>query len=122
MRLIPVGCLALLCSLSLPAQDAMWVANRTSADIHQVSLCGDVLNVVSIGSNLRRVYVAQDEKLWVIKFITGTFDIRNPDGTLFLTVSTTLGSAFDVAFDVAGHAWVSGGSGVEEFDANGNTK
>jgi streptogramin lyase len=97
----------------------MWIANRNSSDITQVSLCGEVLQTVPIGTNLRRLKVAPDGKLWVIKFIQGTFDIRNPDGTLFLTVTASLGNPYDVAFDVAGHAWVSGGSGVEEFDANG---
>lgn len=104
----------------LAAQDPMWVANRSSSDLSKVSLCGAVSAPVPIGANLRRVRQAPDGKLWVIKFIQATFDIRNADGTLFLTVTSTVGSPYDVAFDRFGHAWLTGGgTAVQEYDANG---
>ena len=34
-------------------------------------------------------------------------------------ITASMGSPYDVAFDRNGNAWVSGGSGVEQFDANG---
>src|SRR5690606_36575554 len=42
------------------------------------------------------------------------------DGTPISSPAFSLGSPGDIAFDANGHAWVSGGTGVEEFDANGN--
>lgn len=111
--------LAAIVTLPLHAQESMWIANRQSSDIMEVSLCGQLLNTVPVGTNLRRLKVAPDGKIWVIKFIQPTFDIRNPDGSLFLTLTAAMGNPYDVAFDASGHAWVSGGTGVEEFDANG---
>lgn len=116
-RFVPLLLVAV--SLNAPAQDSMWVANRFSSDLHQVSACGEILNVVSVGTSVRRVKQAPDGKLWVIKFIQSTIAVLDPDGTNLQNIPTSLGNAFDVAFDSNGHAWVSGGGGVEEFDANG---
>ncbi len=110
---------AAVVSAQAPDPDPMWVANRTSSDLTKVSLGGQSLQTAPMGTNLRRCKVAPDGKIWVIKFIQATFDLRNADGSLFLTVTSALGSPYDVAFDRNGTAWVSGGTGVVNYDANG---
>ncbi|HLU39559.1 MAG TPA: hypothetical protein VK081_09245 [Planctomycetota bacterium] len=105
----------------LTAQETYFVAARTARTISEVSSCGTVINTIPMTTDLRSCHVAPDGKIWVVRFIQSQFDILNPDGSVFATVTFSLGSPYDIAFDAAGHAWVSGGSGVEEFDANGNS-
>ncbi|MAG58361.1 MAG: hypothetical protein CMJ83_18900 [Planctomycetes bacterium] len=121
MRCVLSLTLLVLMVIGGTATGQMWVANRFSSDIHEVSLSGEILNVANIGTNLRSAHVAPDGKVWVIKFIQSTFDIRNSDGSLFSTVTYGLGNPFDIAFDANGNAWMSGGSGVQQFDANGTS-
>jgi streptogramin lyase len=101
------------------AQDAYWVANRTSNTLSLVRPWGQVAQTVNTTTNLRRVVVAPDGKLWVVRFIQAQFDIHDASGAFLTTVTNPTGSVYDVAFDKFGHAWVSGGSQIHEYDANG---
>lgn len=109
-------------AMAAHAQEEYWIANRGSIDLSKVSQIGEVTATVPVPTTgLRSAHVAPDGKVWVVRFIQSTVDIYNADGTPNTTITTSLGSAFDIAFDANGHAWISGGSGVEEFDANGNS-
>lgn len=101
------------------AQDPYWVANRNSNTLSLVRPWGSVGQTVTTATALRRVVVAPDGKLWVVRFIQSQFDIHDAAGVLLTTVTNPTGSVYDVAFDKFGHAWVSGGTQVHEYDANG---
>src|SRR5690606_302244 len=117
-RSVALPILALACT-GLTAQETHWLANRTSGHVMEVALSGEVLTTVTLGNSLRSAHVAPDGKIWVVRFIQSNFDILAPDGTPISSPAFSLGSPGDIAFDANGHAWVSGGTGVEEFDANG---
>src|SRR5690606_14761160 len=112
--------LPLLFACAATAQEAHWIGNRTSGDVMKVALSGEVLTTATLGNSLRGAHVAPDGKVWVVRFIQGNFDILSPDGTVIASPAFSHGSPYDIAFDANGHAWVSGGTGVDEFDANGN--
>lgn len=104
-------CLPMLC-----AQETYWLAG--SGGVRQVDVTGTWLQTVPPTST-RDVAVAPDGKVW---YVAGGITILLPNGTLFTTVTPSAGiSPYGIAFDRQGHAWVSGGNGVEEFDANGNS-
>lgn len=111
---------ALALTLSLSAQSSYWIANRTSADIMRVSEWGSVLERVATPTALRGCTTAPDGKVWIVRFIQTTFDIYNPATQTFTAVPLPLGSTYAIAFDAAGHAWItSAGTAVHEYDANG---
>ncbi len=117
---ITLASLFVLCLASqVSAQDTLWVANRNSNTLSRLQPWGLSAQTVSTATSLRRMVQAPDGKLWVIRFIQTSFDIYNADGTLFTTVLNPSGSAYDVAFDKFGHAWVTGGTQAHEYDANG---
>jgi streptogramin lyase len=110
---------ALALASSVPAQDAYWVANRNSNTLSLVRPWGQVAQTVNTATSLRRVVVAPDGKLWVVRFIQTQFDIYDASGAFVTSVTNPTGSVYDIAFDKVGHAWVSGGTQVHEYDANG---
>jgi streptogramin lyase len=112
-----LSCAVVACSVL--AQDAEWVANRTSNTLSRILPWGYVAQTAPTATNLRRVVVAPDGKLWVVRFIQSQFDIYDATGALLTTVTNPTGSVYDIAFDKFGHAWVSGGSQAHEYDANG---
>lgn len=104
------------------AQETYWVANRTSSDLHEISAYGAALRRIDLTSNgytLRSAHKAPDGKVWVVNFIQTNFTIVDPATSTWTNVANGLGSAYDIAFDAAGHGWVSGGTGVVEYDASG---
>ena len=102
------------------AQSSYWIANRTSSDIMRVSEWGSVLERVATPTTLRGCTTAPDGKVWVVRFIQPTFDIYDPATATFTPVALPSGSAFAIAFDAAGHGWVTNGaSAVHEYDASG---
>ncbi len=105
---------------ALTAQESYWVASRRTNDLHQVDPGGNILNTVTLSVNLRSAHQAPDGKVWVVRYIMPTFDIYDPATGIATPVTAASGNPYSIAFDAAGHAWVSGGSSVEEFDANGN--
>ncbi|MBK8978852.1 MAG: hypothetical protein IPM29_23370 [Planctomycetes bacterium] len=117
IRLTFVTSLCLFAGVS--AQDALWIANRTSGDVMQISPLGEVLQTLPQAVTMRTIHRAPDGKLWVAG--SATVPILHPDGSPFGAAGFSLGSSYAIAFDRSGHAWVSGGTGVEEFDANGTT-
>ena len=74
------------------AQDPYWVANRTSNTLSLVRPWGSVGQTVPTATNLRRVVVAPDGKLWVVRFIQTQFDIYSPAGVLLTTVTNPMTS------------------------------
>ncbi len=123
MRPLPFVFIALAAgalTVAAHGQEEYWIANRGSVDLNSVSQIGEVTGTVAVPTTgLRSAHVAPDGKIWVVRFIQPTVDIYNADGSPNTTISGSLGNPSDIAFDAAGHAWVSGGTGVEEFDANG---
>jgi streptogramin lyase len=109
----------LVASLPLVAQESYWIANRTSNDIMQISGWGSVLRRIDMGTGLRSAHVAPDGKVWVVRFIQGTFDIVDPVAGTITPVPSALGSPYDIAFDAQGNAWISGGTGVQKFSSTG---
>ncbi len=101
------------------AQETYWIANRASNDIMEVTPWGSVLQRIAMGTSLRSAHVAPDGKIWVVRFIQGTLDIVDPVTSTITPVTSTLGSPYFIAFDNQGTAWVSGGTGVQNFAANG---
>ncbi len=102
------------------AQSSYWIANRTSNDIMRVSEWGSVLERVATPTSLRGCTTAPDGKVWVVRFIQTTFDIYDPVAATFTPIALPSGSAYAIAFDAAGHGWVTNGaSAVHEYDANG---
>ncbi|MBL8756575.1 MAG: hypothetical protein JNK15_24990 [Planctomycetes bacterium] len=111
---------ASLTGLPVLAQSNYWIANRTSSDIMRVSEWGSVLERVATPTNLRRCEVAPDGKVWIVRFIQPTFDIYDPATATMTPVALPSGSAYAIAFDANGHAWITNGAtAVHEFDASG---
>lgn len=100
-------------------QETYWVANRRTNDIHEVDPGGVTLRSIPLASNLRSAHRAPDGKIWVIRFIQSSFDVVDPATGQFTTFVHPGGSTYQVAFDRAGHAWMTAGATVAEFDANG---
>jgi streptogramin lyase len=109
-----------LFSASAFAQETYWVANRRTNDIHEIDTGGVTLRSIPLTSNLRSAHRAPDGKVWVVRFIQSTFDIVDPATGIANPVIFPGGSVYSVTFDRAGHAWMTGGSTVGEYDANGN--
>lgn len=117
-KLSLVAATALVCPAF--AQDSYWIANRASSDIMRVSAWGSVLERVATPTTLRSLTTAPDGKVWIVRFIQATFDIYDPATATFTSVASPLGSPYQIAFDAAGHAWITNGaSAVHEFDAAG---
>lgn len=103
------------------AQSDYWIANRASSDIMRVSEWGSVLERVATPTTLRSCTVAPDGKVWIVRFIQTTIDIYDPVTATFTTATSPLGSAYQIAFDAAGTAWVTNSaSALHQFDAAGN--
>jgi streptogramin lyase len=100
------------------AQETYWIANRASLDIMELSPWGSIRDRIDMNTALRSAHVAPDGKVWVVRFIQGTFDIVNPT-TRSITPVPAPGNPFDVAFDAQGTAWMTAGTVVANFDANG---
>ncbi|HLQ36396.1 MAG TPA: hypothetical protein VK348_01245 [Planctomycetota bacterium] len=115
--------LAALCLPALAtAQETYWVANRASSDLHEISAYGAVLRRIDLSSNgftLRSAHKAPNGKVWVVNFIQTNFTIVDPVTSTWVNVPNALGSPFAIAFDAAGNAWVSGGTGVVEYSPAG---
>jgi streptogramin lyase len=102
------------------AQESFWIANRASNDIMRVSSWGSVLERVATPTALRGSTTAPDGKVWIVRFIQATVDIYDPATTTFTPVTLPSGTAFQIAFDAAGHAFISNSaSAVHEYDAAG---
>jgi len=116
LPLIPI-----VLSSILPAQGSSWIANRATNNIMEVDDCGIVVRAIDMGTSLRSAHQAPDGKVWVVRFIQGQFDIVDPATTppTITTITASLGNPYSIAFDAAGTAWVTGGTGVEQFSANG---
>ena len=110
-----------LATLPALAQEGYWVANRATSDIMKISPWGSVLTRIATPTTLRGLTVAPDGKIWVVRFIQGTFDIVDPttNPPTITPVPSQLGSPYEIAFDAQGDAWISGGTGVQRFSANG---
>src|SRR5689334_6363427 len=111
-----------LLSIGGLAQETYWVANRTSADLHELSANGAVVRRIDLSSNgytLRSAHLAPDGKVWVVNFIQPVFTVVDPATSTWVNITNPLGSPFAIAFDAAGNAWVSGGSGVVEYSPAG---
>ncbi len=105
------------------AQETYWIANRASLDIMEVSPWGSIRDRIDMGTSLRSAHVAPDGKVWVVRFIQGTFDIVDPT-TRTITPIVAPANPFDIAFDAQGTAWISAsstaaGNFVVNYDANG---
>lgn len=111
--------IAAVASPTIAQESGYWIANRHSNDLNRVDEGGVVHQTIGLSTNLRSAHHAPDGKLWVVRFGQSTIDMVDPATGAITPVTHSMGSAFSIAFDAGGHAWVSGGSGVEEFDANG---
>lgn len=121
MTRLPFLFTSALCCVPALAQTSYWIANRASADIMRVSEWGSVLERVATPTTLRGCTTAPDGKVWIARFGSATVDIYDPATAAFLT-SPVLpsGSAYAIAFDAAGHAWITNSaSAVHEYDAAG---
>jgi streptogramin lyase len=101
------------------AQETNWIANRRTNDITEVDSGGVTLRSIPLSTNLRSAHQAPDGKVWVIRFIQSSFDVVDPASGVISTFTHPGGSTYQVTFDRAGHAWMTAGSTVAEFDANG---
>lgn len=101
------------------AQETYWVANRTSNNLSAIYPWGKTAATVATPTSLRRVVQAPDGNLWVVRFIQTTIDLLSPTGAPLTTIVNPTGNVYDVAFDTAGHAWVSGGTSLNEYSAVG---
>jgi streptogramin lyase len=119
LRLLSLAAFLALSALPLTSQETYWIANRRTDDIQEVDSGGVTLRSIPLSSNLRSAHMAPDGKVWVIRFIQSTFDIVDPTTGLITSVTHPGGSTYQVAFDRAGHGWVTAGSTVAEYDANG---
>ncbi len=119
---LPLRLAALAVAVSpVLAQESYWIANRASSDIMQISPWGSVMQRIAMPTTLRSAHVAPDGKVWVVRFIQSSFDIVDPVTAAITSVPYSMGNPFKIAFDAQGHGWVSGGTGVQEFDAAGNS-
>ena len=110
-----VTCVPAIC------QTSYWIANRASSDIMRVSEWGSVLERVATPTTLRGSTTAPDNKVWIARFGSATMDIYDPATATFLpSPLLPSGSAYAIALDAVGHAWVTNSaSAVHEFDAAG---
>lgn len=117
----PIAVLSALAACSFAAaQDSYWIANRASSDIMRVAASGQVLERVATPTTLRSCHTAPDGKVWIVRFIQATFDIYDPATGTLTSIPGAGGSLFQIAFDRAGHAWITNGStSVHEYDASG---
>jgi streptogramin lyase len=106
-------------SLMAAAQESYWIANRASSDIMRISSFGKVLERVATPTTLRGCTTAPDGKVWIVRFGQPTVDIYDPVSQTLSTAASQLGSPYQIAFDATGNAWVSGGTGVQQFTAAG---
>ncbi|MCA8950104.1 MAG: hypothetical protein KDE27_11425 [Planctomycetes bacterium] len=113
------GSLSIFLALPVAAQETYWIANRGSQDLMRITAWGSVVERVPMGTGLRSAHVAPDGKVWVVRFIQSTFDIYDPASGTATPVVFGLGNPYDIAFDNQGTAWVSGGTGVEQYGPNG---
>ncbi len=106
--------LAILSTAALGVcQEKYWAAGGAGA-VQIDSSCHAHQTVAPTGG--RDIAVAPDGKVWIAN---GAVTILNPDGTLFTTITPTI-SAYSLAFDRNGHAWVSGTTNaVEQYDPAG---
>jgi streptogramin lyase len=119
MKKLTILAFSLLTAPAL-AQSSYWIANRGSSDIMRVSEWGSVLERVATPTTLRGCTTAPDGKVWIVRFIQATFDIYDPATATLTPVVLPSGSAFAIAFDAAGHGWVTNGAtAVHEYDASG---
>lgn len=119
MRFLPPLLAAATAAVPVLAQESYWIANRASSDILQISAWGSVRNRIAMPTTLRSAHTAPDGKVWVVRFGQPTFDIVDPATATISPVASTLGSPYEIAFDSAGDGWVSGGTGVQHYAANG---
>lgn len=123
LRLLAVAAIAaipLAAQTTATAGSSYWIANRASLDLMRVSEWGSVLERVPTPTTLRSCHTAPDGKVWVVRFGVTTMDIYDPATATFTTALSPLGSAYSIAFDAAGTAWVTnGGTLVHRYDANG---
>ncbi|MCU0867534.1 MAG: hypothetical protein MUC36_27450 [Planctomycetes bacterium] len=106
-------------SLMAAAQESYWIANRASSDIMRITSFGKVLERVATPTTLRGCTTAPDGKVWIVRFGQPTLDIYDPATQTLSTAASQLGSPYQIAFDANGNAWVSGGTGVQQFTAAG---
>ncbi len=109
---------AALVTTTATAQETYWIANRASMDIMEVSPWGSIRDRIDMGTSLRSAHVAPDGKVWVVRFIQGTFDIVDPV-TRSITPIIAPGNPYSIAFDAQGTAWMTAGTQVVNYDANG---
>lgn len=113
---LPVLTLTTLVAMA-PAQEKYWAAG--SGGVKQIDTSGHLYQTVA-PTSARDIAVAPDGKVW----LPGSpITVLNADGSPFTTITPSAGiSPYSIAFDKAGHAWVTGSSGgVEEFDAAGTS-
>jgi streptogramin lyase len=119
MNLPHLAAAVALTSLMAIAQESYWIANRASSDIMRITSFGKVLERVATPTTLRSCTTAPDGKVWIVRFGNATIDIYDPATQTLSTALSQLGSPFQIAFDATGNAWVSGGTGVQQFTAAG---
>ena len=113
---------AAIITLPLVAQEkSYWLANRASNDIMEVTPSGTVVRRIDMGVSLRIAAESPiDGQVWVAQIFSANMFIVDPvAGTASAPFVNPLGSAFDIAFDAQGTAWVCGGTGVVNYDASG---
>jgi len=100
-------------------QEPIWIVNRGSSDLMRIGSWGAVLQRVALPANPRSAHLAPDGKVWGVGFAQTTFHIFDPANGSLTPVPFASGSPVSIAFDATGHAWVSGGAGVQQFTAAG---
>ncbi len=121
MRSLAIVAAAIL-TLPLVAQEkSYWIASRASNDLMEVTPSGSVLRRIDMGVSLRvAAENPTDGQIWVVEIFSSNMFLVDPvTGTPSAPFVNPLGSPYDIAFDAAGTAWVSGGSGVVNYDASG---
>jgi hypothetical protein len=117
----PAVLLTLSFAVAVSGQEPIWIANRASNDVMQIAPWGAVLQRVATPGNPRSAHLAPDGKVWIVGFAQTTFHIFDPADRSLSPVAFAAGSPYAIAFDANGHAWVSGGAGVQHFTPAGAT-
>lgn len=109
--------------IGIDATDHVWIANRYSNNVVELSSDGEILNTVAVGARPHGLKIdrGNTENIWVQNTASNDVTALTPDGSVIGTFSTGGTEPQHAQFDPGGNIWVTnqGSNTVAELDASG---